>query len=399
MKKVIRNVGVLDLRSATEQSIGEIERVDNVGAVIYSKETAHLLTRLSIRNMGSSMEVPADCKLVTGQLEINSGYVDQLKEPLSLFMTGQMMIKNDLTADALDKGIKALLITGQVFCPEKLLPTLQSKIVSLTGQIMSYPDNAKIMVGKLKIDDHFLNSLDDNTTIFMTGKLDLTAEFEVALFERKIEKFHLVGKAILRDEYAEIFNRRLLSQTACKLEVLPKGYLYLPEEFKLDNLNIKRFQKASLYCPSGVVIDAGITSGSLLSAILSLKTKHVVCHRELKEFISELCFDPATLILPYQGRLVTVEDEYLLTSEELEYSKEITTFLVRGELEIDSEVKPETIAAKVEFFDNFGEINAFRQQFGVIQSKIRTRKGELNCKDKDDKQDENSIGNAGYLKI
>ena len=66
--KVIGNVGSLDLRKATEASIAEISRIGNVGAVLYSPETAHLVARLNMGNVGASVEVPEDAKMLAGLL-------------------------------------------------------------------------------------------------------------------------------------------------------------------------------------------------------------------------------------------------------------------------------------------------------------------------------------------
>ena len=46
MSRIIENVGMLDLTQATEETVTSIERIGNVGLVIYRAETAHLLTLL-----------------------------------------------------------------------------------------------------------------------------------------------------------------------------------------------------------------------------------------------------------------------------------------------------------------------------------------------------------------
>ena len=44
MSQRIGNVGLLNLVNATEESVKGIERIENVGLVLYGKENAHLLT-------------------------------------------------------------------------------------------------------------------------------------------------------------------------------------------------------------------------------------------------------------------------------------------------------------------------------------------------------------------
>ncbi len=401
MKKIIKNVGLLDIRNATEESISEIEKILNVGAVIYSSKTAHLLTRLSFGNLGASIEVPDDCKIITGQVEINKGYLEQQKEPLDLFLTGQIIFKNDLEPEDIEKGFKSLLITGQLLCPEKIMPAVQSKIKSITGQVYTYPANAIMHQGKIIMNKQFLNSLDDGTFLFIIGKIEITDEIDAELLDRKIKSISLIGKAIVKEEYSSITGKKLLSGTASKIEVIPAGFTYIGKELTLNRLNLSRFSQTGIYCPSGIRISDDIKSEELKKHIKGLISKTgIICHEDRSEVVFSLCPDPLTRILSYKNRLAEINQEHLLTQEELEFSKEGTSYIVTGELEIDSGIDPELLSSGIDCIDNFGEIMASKKHYGIIQSKLRTNEGEIIISDSEKGQeDENTISNAGYLKL
>ena len=53
--KIIGNVGTLDLRTATAETVAQIQRIGNVGIVLYTPETAGLILRLNLGNVGASM--------------------------------------------------------------------------------------------------------------------------------------------------------------------------------------------------------------------------------------------------------------------------------------------------------------------------------------------------------
>ena len=97
MSRKIGNVGVLDLRKATEESVKNIDQIHNVGLVIYSPETAPLMAGLNIGNMGSSVEVGMEYKLFTGQHELSRDVLEAVNEPMSLVVTGEFVVKSELT--------------------------------------------------------------------------------------------------------------------------------------------------------------------------------------------------------------------------------------------------------------------------------------------------------------
>ena len=49
-KKIIGNVGILDMRTATEESIDRIAKIGNVGSILCSPETKQYVTKLQIGN-------------------------------------------------------------------------------------------------------------------------------------------------------------------------------------------------------------------------------------------------------------------------------------------------------------------------------------------------------------
>ena len=59
---LIGNVGTLDIRNASREAIDLIERIGNVGSLLYSRESADALTRITglIGNLGWTIEATAD---------------------------------------------------------------------------------------------------------------------------------------------------------------------------------------------------------------------------------------------------------------------------------------------------------------------------------------------------
>jgi len=108
--KVIGNVGILDLRNATETSVAEISRIGNVGAVLYSRETAGLVTGLNIGNVGTSVEVSPDASIVTGLVVFTRDVFKGQEAPLDLVVAGPVVVNPDVPAE--DIEIRSNIISG-----------------------------------------------------------------------------------------------------------------------------------------------------------------------------------------------------------------------------------------------------------------------------------------------
>ncbi len=398
-KRNINNIGVLDIRSATEQTIGEIGKIGNVGTVISSPETSHLLSKVSIGNMGSSVVLTKDYEMFTGKLELTPEYLGKLSKPLYLYVTGKIFIRENVLIEDIEKGIGGLIITGKIICPEKLTPIVQSKIVNQTGKFVSYSNNSSFISGPCVLTDAFLRSLKPSSNLFIDGKLKVVGNIDKQLIEEKLDKVEASGKIIIDEQYSEIMNRKI--KGAAKCEIMPQGCLYLEDELVIDSVSIKKFSNAKLYTDLMITFKDDVRPEMLQTRISSIKTTGViVCGEELRESIVNICEGFSTTVLYHSGKHIMVEDEYELDSSELEFSEGKVTIMVMGELTIGTDVAPELLLEKVEFIDNFGEITADPRQIGAIKNKLRTNKGEIiNNKKVENTDDDVLLSNAGYLKL
>jgi len=398
-KRKINNIGVLDIRSATERSVEEIGRIGNVGTVISSPETSHLISKISIGNMGSSVVLTKDYEMFTGKLEITSEYLGKLSKPLFLYITGKLFINENVRAEDIEKGIGGLIITGKILCPEKLAPAVQSKIVNQTGKFLSYPGDSSFINGTCVLNDAFLHSLKPASKLFVTGNFKATGNIDKALIEEKIGNVEVSGKMIVDEQYLEIINRK--TKGASKCVIIPQGYLHIEDDLVIDSVSIKKFSNARLYTETMITFKDDVRPEMLQARIDSIKTTAtIVCREELREPLVNICegFSPA--VLYYSGRHITVEDEYELDSSELEFAQGRVTIMVMGELIVGADVAPELMIEKIEFIDNFGEITANSRQIGAIKNKLRTNKGEIiNSEKAESSCDDVALSNAGYLKL
>ena len=407
MKRIIKNVGVLDLRTTKEESIQDIERIENVGLVIYSPETSHIMSMLNFVNLGTSVEVAGNFRMLTGQITLRGADLRDYKTPANLLITGQVIIAEDMEPEDVEKGIENLIVTGQIICPEKVASVIQSKLLNMTGQTLTYSSGARVVTGKLKIDHNLLRSLESPTSFSVIGKVDVTSEFPPALLDEKLESLEVIGKITAREEYMEVLYRKLKNSAMAKIQAIPRGYVLINRQLVIDSISIRKFGGDKLYADGEILIQPDVTPQMLKEYISSIRIeKRVICPENLKEAVLDLSDEPSPELITYTGKLIIIDGEHILTPEELEYASDRLTYIIKGSMEIDSEVDPKIMMSKIEHIDNFGEIKANTKQYGVLQLILRTKRGEIVRMDKHEKSQDGEAGegfretgNIGSLKL
>lgn len=410
--KFIGNIGVLDIRKATEESVSSIKGIGNVGMLLYTPETAALIQQLNMGNLGNSIEVPADAKLLRGQVVFGRDYFKNQTTPLSLCVTGKIIVHPEIPAEDIETGLENLIIVGKVVCPEHLLGAIQSKLRNITGQTQTYTytQSSRLTIGNLTLDENYLRSLDDGAELVVIGNLNLPQVLDNVLFEQKVQRIQVTGKIVCREENVQVLFARLDDKTG-KPEVMtiPTGFEVVEKPLVLDADLLKVLPSQRLYCTERVQIEKDVTEEVLDSCLEALIAKEVViCPEALKEVIAQKCNMLETDILFYEGELWLVDDELTLFASRFDYLEGKATLIVFGELTLADDVEPQVLIDRLAKVHNFGEISCTPQQMGAIQSLLGVKDGELidstpreTNKDDMDEEDEKpgGMGNVGYLAL
>jgi len=375
--KVIGNVGILDLRNATEVSVADISRIGNVGVVLYSRETAGLMTRLNIGNVGNSMQVSPDAKVLTGQVAFNRDYFKGQEAPLDLVVAGQLLVKPDVSPEDIEKGLGELNIVGQLICPEHLLGTMQPKLHGLAGQMVTYTPSSRLTVGRLILDENTLRALDDASELVVIGSLRLPQVLPNDLLERKLQRLHVIGGIRCHEENVQIIVARL-TDDAAKVTTIPAGFQLVERPLVLDNTLLESLPARKLYCTDRVQVDSDVDPSVLDKHVEALISEDmVICPVELRSVISRKCNMLETRAVFYEGELWVVDGETDLPASRFDYLEGKATLVVLGELTIDPEVDPKVLADRLAKAHNLGVIRCTPEQMGAIQARLGLSDGVL----------------------
>jgi hypothetical protein len=398
MNQRIGNVGLLNLVNATEESIKGIERIENVGAVLIRKGNAHLLSKLNIGNIGSSMEIPEGFSYYNGILKIDDAYFQSISEPLKLMVNGILILDRDVKPTQQKMELLKLMVNGKVYSPPHLA-SFVNRVIS-KGEIETYHGAPpRFENGKLSLSNSFLQSFDEPINIVVNGYLSFSIDLNMDLFVEKISKLEVNGKIVLYENQESFLYKKTASLAACKVEVIPEGYEVLTSPLHLNARSIRRFRDKKLYTKKPIIIESDVSREQLSKAITKIQsTSVIVCQEEIEDLMYELVSLLDTEILSYEYAYVMVEGEEEWSNEQFLGLEKPSQFIVNGQLTLDENVDPAVLREKVLGLDLLGEVVLRNKNLkGVLQNMIRLNAGRIG-EEKREKQG-SSLQNVGELSL
>ena len=160
MGRKIGNIGTLNIVRATEESIKEIEQINNVGLVLYSRETVHLLPLLNANNIGKTFEIDHDTRSVSGSLTIDSDYLMAFDQTILIMVSGVCIIDKNVTVEQLKQTKCQLYVSGVVYTPPHLHGATGLILRSTSGTIETYEEELPhYTVGNVTLSNGYLEGL------------------------------------------------------------------------------------------------------------------------------------------------------------------------------------------------------------------------------------------------
>lgn len=414
MGKIIGNIGVLDLTQATEESIQGIERIGNVGVIRFKAESAHLLTRLDIGNIGKSVEVPRGYRIFEGMLYLNADFLRQYgetgpqgeatAEAEYLFATGEVIIDPQLDEETFKAGMQRLHLkaSGEVYAPAHLAGAVTAALVREEGntEIHIFENEApRFENGKLQLTNVYLESIALPLYLVVNGKVQFARDLDMELFKTKIDKICVNGKATLYEEQAAGLYGKLDSSSSPSVEIIPSGFEYLNKMLRLNSRSIRRYQGKKLYTRHPILIEADVSREAFAAAIAEIKSSSlVVCSETLEDLVWERSPGLDTEVLSFEQRFVWIEDEETWSNDQLLAFEQPVNLVVYGELTFEADVTEEAVREKIRSIDLFGEIHVMEKKVkAVLYPYLRTNQGSI--LEKGVKKEQEGLGNIGKLSL
>ncbi|QKY70755.1 hypothetical protein [Lentibacillus sp. CBA3610] len=402
MSQQIGNIGVLNLVHATEESIKNVERIENAGVVVYSQENAHLLTALNIGNIGNTVEIPQGYRFHNGWLHLNKAYFQSITEPENILVNGLVVIDNDVEADHISSGYLNLMVNGKIYCP--------SHLAGAANQLMSEGESGDFEIydgypprfenGEFKLTNSFLQSIEEPLYLVVNGVLSFSKDLNMREFMEKISILEANGVIYAYEEQEEFLYKKIDSLTTAKFKIYPIGFEVINKQLKLNARSIHRFQSKKIYTEKPIIIEADVTREQLAMAIDAIHSSAIiVCHESLEDLIYERCSLLDTEVLPYEYHFIMIDDEEVWSNDQFLALENETNFIVNGKLILDDDVTEATLKKSVAAVDVLGEIElSGRKQKSMLQPLLRLSIGSIR-ETENDNQSVSYLRNIGELSL
>jgi len=397
--KTIGNVNVLDIRKTSEETIASISRISNANVVLYSPATASYLSRLDLGNINASIEVPAEVELQTtmGNVHFAPGNVDEGGPAVFRLVMGNMYIEASRETSEFLRAIAGLVVMGNIYCPVSLAPALESKIKQLMGNLRTYPDDGTLIIGTLELTESFLAGSEASRGFVVTGSVIAMEPMAQALRE-KVDYLQVRGRVLCAEENAEAVRAKLRGGEG-RVTVVPSGYRLRQGDLLLDAAALGSLDQARVFCTGTVRIGEDVQPEAVERGLAGLRSLAMtVCPDRLRDIVATKLDLVADRAIFYEGELWLFDGEHTLHASRFEYTEGKATALVTGELHINEDVEPSTLATRFAAVHNLGEIRCSPEQMGAIEARLGMQEGELLGSTPEEKE-HFDIGNANVLTL
>ncbi|MBN1877769.1 MAG: hypothetical protein JXA33_26345 [Anaerolineae bacterium] len=377
----IVNVGILDLRKATKESLPAGSKLVNVGIIVHDQDPRDLLAGVSMVNTGPIRKAPpaGEWGMSMGPVVVTRGMLEEYEVPLNLCAMGPIEIDPDVEMQTLERKMGILHTMGPVICPEHLLPAVQSKVIGAMRPISSYrcPPSVQFVRGKVVIDQDYLIKLADSTEFAVLGHLQVSEVLDNDLIQKKLTKLYVTGGLTCHVENLDAIQSVLADRTT-EIKTIPAGHALVIEPLTLDNVTLTSLPSPKLYCTRQVQITPDADPAILSIALETLICEElVICPASLKPVIRSKGDWFKTRLVVYEGTLWHVDDELYLGEHHFDFLEDKATLLVEGELFIDQAVSPQTLSAALHKVHNLGVIWCTPEQIVALRPLLGLKNGDL----------------------
>ena len=397
MSKRIGNVGVLNLLNATAESVKSAGRIGNIGAVLYRAGQGHVLTSLSAGNIGATVEVPDGYSYYDGLLEIDRAYLESLNKPLKLVVIGSVLIKEDVTADLLDRDELELIVHGDIYSPATLKGAVSQRFSGGSRKVKSYSGELRLENGNFILSNAFLESMERPVYLKVNGKLELPKELDLGLFNEKVANIEVNGLVQLCEEQETAFYKKAGSAVKGSIEVIPSCFERLKKTFRLNNRSIRSMQGRNVYTKKPILFETDVRREKAEEIGEIHSSSFIVCNEELEDIMYRKLAKLETEVLSYADNFIFIEGDQEWSEAQLQAIEQPAAVIVEGKLTFAEDVKPASVKDKIATLDLFGEIQTDSAEVrAALQTKLRANEGLVS---EIRETGENNLQNIGELSL
>ena len=400
MKRLIKNVVMLDMTSATEESVKDLTVKNAVNVVVTSK-TKPLLGEISFGNIVQVTEIPEDTEFTeeNGSRVVEQAHIQSSSTKVYRVINGSILFTNDVT----EETVKNMFpvggsINGSIIFPSSI--SLDSLNVNINGSRKSYPHDSLLYRNHSKINNSFLQGLPESSSVSFIDGLSVAEDTDAGLFEKHIKKLTVYGETVLPQKLSDIFYR--VARQYDQVVEIPDGYTFYDEYLIINSSSFLNFKGKSIYTRKNIIFRDGLNKDLLSQLDFRFESEKNVI---LPESIAAVMMDrvKAKQIYTYRGKLVHVREDMDFAA-----ANESASYLIEpgSTLNIPDTVSAAELEKAIDDIFLLGEIKLQENQMQLVNDKVALYEGsiEINRPEAEEDEDDASeydivISNAVKFKL
>lgn len=420
-KRIYENIGVVDMRSTTPESLEEVTALRNVATVIFSQRTAGLLSQLTIENAGPIVEVPEDALVVGADTSFDAAFFKASAPGRRFLVTGQLELADDVHAVLLETSAAEFYLAAgsQVRCAPAVASVFKAHARLLDGAVVARaakegagsgegqrdsgsekgePEVYKIN-GKDRINAAMLSSWTVPRTIVVNGSASVDENLPADLVDAKIVSVKVNG--VLRVPEGQSALLAKIGKVNGKVFQVPSEFAMFEGDLLLDAATIASFRargQRGIACSGNVRVAEGLEAEALAQTFDSIHVGGLfVCPARLKAEAAALLAPGVEKAFFHAHPLWFLEGNASLGPARFELTEGTVSLVVADTLEIEEVVAHTKLYARVAEFFNLGEVTcSFAQKDALL---LRAAPGGTGAFTLAGRGESNVTRNLAYLRL
>lgn len=358
MKTRLKDIALLDMRKTTEETIANIDKIQDVAVLLVSPDTRAFTSRVQLEDVACVQEVPNDVDLLVqnGRYTLSAGAL--LQKPSFLLINGQMFIEKDVTAEQITQNIKGGIINGQLIARKVHANAMLAAGVNINGVNVTFPDDAIYRESNAPLTVTEAEAL--KAPLYLAGKTQIEKGVSAILQQKNLMLYGM--SAVMVDE-SDIGSFYAIWKGTGKVHSVPNDFTVMRGNQDIDRgkalmLRGKRFVLGN------VCLRESVQPGDLkaLEGLCITGTLTIPMH--LLDTVLPLLHNEPELV-PYEGTLITIDGSRTISAD-LDLLPEKIAIFCNGSIKIDADASAEALKQRVTLLHVDGIIHMTKEQQAAL---------------------------------
>lgn len=394
MNKVVKNIGVLDVREAGQEVLNQLNTISNIGTYITNDQVESMMMHISKENIGSVVKYDGKIEnlMVNGKTVITKDtFVSDAKYIVAV--NGKCYIEKDVDLSQLKDTILSCAINGKLYVPSHL-SAAKSKF-HVNGQVVEYNSEMTLVDATVTLTNEYLESYFGDSMIAVENLVAIEP-IDVDLLSEELEKIQVLNRLFVTKSNAKKM-KSLIQVNQNNIKIIPENVHYVHDNAKFDEALVYGANKKDIYV-NGKLSFNDITMIEKLGE-QKIFAEEIRCKEEHIALIKPFCLKESQVFKSNKNKGLSNYDKLTIDKLYLESLTKDGVLGNYGELIVDEDVID--CELKVNFsIDNYGTIKVNSETKPWVLSKLNENYGTLKVEGAvEAKYEMELFANMGFLKL